>query len=61
MTPNAKEVPMKKQFTFEDYREAILANPSPYAREALRAEAAACGFTAWQMAELCMAREEPWA
>ena len=30
--------------TFEDYKEAILANPSPYAREALRAEAAACGL-----------------
>lgn len=52
---------MDHPYSFEDYKEAILANPSPYAREALRAEAAAHGFTAWQMAELCMAREELWA
>ncbi len=52
---------MRSPETFEEYKEALWNTPSPYAREALRAEAAARGFAAWQLAELFMAREEPWA
>lgn len=47
--------------TFEDYKEALWDTPNQHAREKLLAEADTRGFTAWQMAELCMVREEPWA
>ena len=30
-------------------------------REELLAEADACSFSAWQMAELCAVRDDPWA
>lgn len=52
---------MKKIPTFEEYKAALLDAPSQRIRERLLEEADTCGFTAWQMAELCMIRAEPWA
>lgn len=47
--------------SMEDYKQAIINAPSDIIAEKFMAEADAAGFSAWQMAELCMAREEPWA
>lgn len=52
---------MKTAPSFEEYKAALANTPSQRVREALLAEAAACGFTAWQMAELCGIRDDPWA
>lgn len=52
---------MKDLETFEDYKAALWDTPNQRAREKLLAEADARGFPAWQMAELSMVREEPWA
>ena len=52
---------MKAFASFEEYKTAIANTPSQRVREELLAEADACGFSAWQMAELCAVRDDPWA
>lgn len=52
---------MNQGKTFDEYKDALENAPSQRVREALLAEADTRGFTAWQMAELCMIRAEPWA
>lgn len=52
---------MNQAKTFDEYKAALENMPSQHVREELLAEADTCGFTAWQMAELCMIRAEPWA
>ncbi len=52
---------MNQAKTFDEYKAALENMPSQHIREELLAEADTCGFTAWQMAELCMIRAEPWA
>ena len=47
--------------TFEDYKTALLDQPSIFIREKLLAQAEADGFTAWELAELAEVRAEPWA
>lgn len=47
--------------TFEDYKQALLDQESPYLREKLLAQADEDGFTAWELAELAGVRAELWA
>ena len=52
---------MKAFASFEEYKTALANTPSQRVREELLAEADACGFSAWQMVELCAVRDDPWA
>ena len=47
--------------TFEDYKRALMDQPSAFIREKLLAQAESDGFTAWELAELAGVRAEPWA
>lgn len=46
---------------FEDYKAALLNQPSPYLRERLFGEACESGFTASELAELAHTAELAWA
>lgn len=47
--------------TLEDYKQALLDQPSTFIREKLLAQADADGFTAWELAELAGVGCECWA
>ena len=47
--------------TFEDYKSALLNQPSPHLRERLLGEAEASGFSAGELEELTQAAEFAWA
>lgn len=45
----------------EDYKQAVINEPSDIIAEKFLAEADAVGFAAWQLAELAGVRRELWA
>ncbi len=47
--------------SMEDYKQAVINEPSDIIAEKFLAEADAVGFTAWQLAELAGVRRELWA